>query len=82
VLRRPIETTPINRAVELEHLHATEVKWGVKDSSALYHVTSWPTTVLIDRNGNVANYEDGFESEGLRAALQKLGIGDRYFQVR
>lgn len=37
-----------------------------------YHVTSWPTTVLVDREGNVAYEEEGMEPEKLRDALIKL----------
>jgi peroxiredoxin len=40
--------------------------------AARYHVTGWPTTVLVDREGNVAYYQEGTESESLRDALIKL----------
>jgi thiol-disulfide isomerase/thioredoxin len=42
-------------------------------AAALYHVNSWPTTVLIDRAGNVAYYGEG-EPEKIRDVLRKLGI--------
>jgi thiol-disulfide isomerase/thioredoxin/outer membrane lipoprotein-sorting protein len=42
-------------------------------AAALYHVNSWPTTVLIDRQGNVAYYGEG-EPEKMRDVLRKLGI--------
>ena len=40
----------------------------------LYHLVGWPTTVLIDRDGKVAFYEEGFESEKLRDALRAVGV--------
>jgi cytochrome c biogenesis protein CcmG/thiol:disulfide interchange protein DsbE len=40
----------------------------------LYHLNGWPTTVLIDRDGRVAFYAEGFESEKLRDALRAIGI--------
>jgi peroxiredoxin len=40
--------------------------------AARYHVTGWPTTVLIDREGNVAYYQEGTESEKLHDALIEL----------
>ncbi|MDR3699320.1 MAG: redoxin domain-containing protein [Candidatus Sulfopaludibacter sp.] len=42
--------------------------------AARYHVNGWPTTVLIDREGNVAFYDEGGEQEKLRDALLKLGV--------
>jgi thiol-disulfide isomerase/thioredoxin len=41
--------------------------------SASYRVNSWPTTVLIDRQGNVAYYGEG-EPQKLRDTLRTLGI--------
>jgi outer membrane lipoprotein-sorting protein len=39
-------------------------------------LTSFPTTVLIDRDGKIASYEAGARGEAaLRADLKKLGIG-------
>ncbi len=46
---------------------------GIDAAAALYHVNSWPTTVLIDRDGNVAYYGPG-EPEKMRDVLRKLGI--------
>jgi len=43
-------------------------------AAALYHVNSWPTTVLIDGQGKVAYYGEGLEPEKLRDALRKLGL--------
>lgn len=40
----------------------------------LYHVNGWPTTVLIDRDGKIVFYGDGFEPEKLRDALQGVGV--------
>ena len=40
----------------------------------LYHLNGWPATVLIDRDGNVAFYAEGFESEQLRDALRAVGV--------
>jgi thiol-disulfide isomerase/thioredoxin len=39
-----------------------------------YRVNGWPTTVLIDRAGNVAYYAEGMAPEKLRDALLRLGI--------
>jgi peroxiredoxin len=41
---------------------------------SLYHVNGWPTTVLIDRDGKIAFYGEGFEPEKLRDALQGVGV--------
>jgi len=41
---------------------------------SLYHVNGWPTTVLIDRDGKIVFYGDGFEPEKLRDALQGVGV--------
>jgi peroxiredoxin/outer membrane lipoprotein-sorting protein len=41
---------------------------------SLYHVSGWPTTVLIDRDGKIAFYGEGFEPEKLRDALQGVGV--------
>jgi len=41
--------------------------------STSYRVNSWPTTVLIDRQGNVAYYGEG-EPQKLRDTLRTLGI--------
>jgi len=43
-------------------------------AAALYHVTGWPTTVLIDRAGKVVFYEAGFDPEKLRDALRAIGV--------
>jgi peroxiredoxin len=40
----------------------------------LYHLNGWPTTVLIDREGKIAFYDEGFESEKLRDALRSVGV--------
>jgi cytochrome c biogenesis protein CcmG, thiol:disulfide interchange protein DsbE len=40
----------------------------------LYHVNGWPTTVLIDRDGRIAFYGEGFESDKLRDALRGIGV--------
>jgi cytochrome c biogenesis protein CcmG, thiol:disulfide interchange protein DsbE len=45
-----------------------------EEAVKLYHVEGWPTTVLIDREGKVAFYESGFESEKLRDAIRALGV--------
>jgi peroxiredoxin len=45
-----------------------------EEAVKLYHVESWPTTVLIDREGKVAFYESGFEPERLRDAIRALGV--------
>jgi len=42
--------------------------------AARYHVAAWPTTVLIDREGNVAYLEEGMEPQKLRDALRRLGV--------
>jgi len=42
--------------------------------AARYHVNGWPTTVLIDRDGKIAFYDEGSEPEKLRDALLKLGV--------
>lgn len=39
-----------------------------------YHVTAWPTTVLIDREGKIVFYGHDFDSEKLRDTLQNLGV--------
>ena len=36
-------------------------------------VESWPTTILIDRDGKVVYYETGAEPEKLRDALRAAG---------
>jgi cytochrome c biogenesis protein CcmG/thiol:disulfide interchange protein DsbE len=40
----------------------------------LYRLNGWPTTILIDREGKVAYYELGFESQKLRDALRAAGV--------
>ncbi|HUB77726.1 MAG TPA: TlpA disulfide reductase family protein [Bryobacteraceae bacterium] len=48
----------------------------VDSASAAAHaffVNSWPTTVLIDREGKVAYYEAGSEAEALRDAIRAAG---------
>jgi cytochrome c biogenesis protein CcmG/thiol:disulfide interchange protein DsbE len=40
----------------------------------LFHLNGWPTTVLIDREGKIAFYDEGFESEKLRDALRGVGV--------
>jgi peroxiredoxin len=40
----------------------------------LYHVSGWPTTVLIDGDGKIVFYGEGFESEKLRDALRGIGL--------
>jgi hypothetical protein len=40
-----------------------------------YSISSYPTVVLIDREGKVASYEIGARGEAaLRADLKKLGL--------
>ncbi|SPE40253.1 Redoxin domain protein (fragment) [Candidatus Sulfopaludibacter sp. SbA3] len=38
-----------------------------------FHIAGWPTTILIDREGKVAFYSEGYEAEKLRDALRDLG---------
>ena len=38
-----------------------------------FFVNSWPTTVLIDRDGKVTYYESGSEAEALRDAIRAAG---------
>jgi cytochrome c biogenesis protein CcmG, thiol:disulfide interchange protein DsbE len=45
-----------------------------EEAVKLYRVESWPTTVLIDREGKVAYYDSGFEPEKLRDAIRALGV--------
>ena len=45
-----------------------------EEAVKLYHVESWPTTVLIDREGKVAFYASGAEPEKLRDAIRALGV--------
>lgn len=41
-------------------------------------VNSYPTVVVVDREGKIASYEVGVRGEeGLRAALQKVGVGSK-----
>jgi cytochrome c biogenesis protein CcmG/thiol:disulfide interchange protein DsbE len=40
----------------------------------LFHLNGWPTTVLIDQEGKIAFYDEGFESEKLRDALRAVGV--------
>jgi thiol-disulfide isomerase/thioredoxin/outer membrane lipoprotein-sorting protein len=40
----------------------------------LYHVNGWPTTVLIDSDGKIVFYGDGFEPEKLRDALRGVSV--------
>jgi peroxiredoxin/outer membrane lipoprotein-sorting protein len=44
------------------------------EAVSLYHVNGWPTTVLIDRDGKIVFYGEGFEPEKLRDALQGVGV--------
>jgi len=39
-----------------------------------YRVESWPTTILIDREGRIAYYQSGHEPEKLRDAMRALGV--------
>jgi peroxiredoxin/nitrite reductase/ring-hydroxylating ferredoxin subunit len=46
-----------------------------QEASKLYQVRAIPTTVVIDREGNISSYEIGLSSETkLRAMLERLGI--------
>jgi thiol-disulfide isomerase/thioredoxin len=45
-----------------------------QEAVRLYRLEGWPTTVLIDREGNVAYYESGYEPEKLRDAMRALGL--------
>ena len=44
-----------------------------EEAVSRYHVQSWPTTVLIDRQGKVSYYQAGHEPERLRDAIRALG---------
>lgn len=39
-----------------------------------YHVSRWPTTVLIDQQGKIVSYLEGVEPDELRDLLRKLGV--------
>jgi len=44
------------------------------EAVAGFHVNSWPTTVLIDRDGKIVFYGKDFEAEKLRDALRSIGV--------
>ena len=39
-----------------------------------YQVEATPTNVVVDHDGSVVAYIEGFDEEALRAALTKVGI--------
>lgn len=39
-----------------------------------FHVESWPTTIVIDREGKVVFYGNGDKPQNLRDTLRSLGV--------
>ena len=47
---------------------------GKNDVPTLYGVQAYPTNYLIDANGKIVASFVGFDEEGMKAALKKMGF--------